>query len=194
MYYDQIILGHIMTKPMYGYEIKKALEDFNRGIRGNEINNNTLYPLLSKFERNGYITKEVVYQEGKPNRNVYKITDEGIVFFYRSLNELGINTRKNQEDFCVRLVFFESLLPATRKRLLDEREKFLLQSRYGANEVSKALQSSRIKGHNQKLTLGGLIPFYNEMVQEELELIDFYRRNINVPCVIPENIRSLLSE
>lgn len=194
MYYDHLILYHIMQKPMHGYEIKKALEDFNRTIRGNEISNNTLYPLLSKFEKNGYITKEIMYQEGKPNRNVYKITPEGILYFYKSLNELGTYTKNNQEEFCMRLTFFNALFPRTRKKLLDEREQFLRMSRYGSEDISKAIEFSPISNRGFELTLGGLIPFYNEIVREELELIEYYRQNINVPCTIPENIRSQIAE
>ena len=62
-----MILGSLMEVPNYGYLIKtkffkKVFSDFG-------INDGQLYPTLNKLEKEGLIRKEVIYQEGSPNRH-----------------------------------------------------------------------------------------------------------------------------
>ena len=69
------ILGALMEHPDYGYNLKnripsKVLHDFG-------INDNQIYPTLKKLAKEGYIKKEVIYQEGSPNRNIYHIMEKG---------------------------------------------------------------------------------------------------------------------
>lgn len=70
-----MILGALMENPVHGYEIKtkffkKLFSDFG-------INDGQLYPTLGKLEKDGLVKKEVVQQEGTPNRHKYSITDDG---------------------------------------------------------------------------------------------------------------------
>ncbi|MEI8282982.1 MAG: helix-turn-helix transcriptional regulator [Armatimonadota bacterium] len=46
-----------------------------------------LYPALRKLEEAGYVVGEWVMQEGKPNRRVYSITDEGGKFLLERQKE-----------------------------------------------------------------------------------------------------------
>lgn len=191
MYYDSVILSLLMSKPMYGYEIKKSLGEFNKRINGSELSNNTLYPLLSKFEKNGITTKQTVAQEGKPNRIQYAMTDKGRVFFFQSLNEITKQTILSREEFFMKLSFFPALTPANRKKLLDGRETYLKNSIYGDKDSFEAPEALTAF-FDMEAQLTALLPFYNQLEQGELGLIDFYRQRIDSSCLIPEEILPLI--
>ncbi len=70
-----MILGTLMNKSTHGYKLK--LSHTNKIRREFGINDGQLYPALKKLEKEGLIDKEVVYQEGAPNRHKYSITEKG---------------------------------------------------------------------------------------------------------------------
>ena len=72
-YVDILILQNLIARPAHGYEIKKSVERIMGGAFA--VNNNVLYPALRRFEEMGAVEREVVHQEGKPDRHVYQ---EGI--------------------------------------------------------------------------------------------------------------------
>lgn len=66
-----------------------------------------IYPTLRKLEKDGKILKEVVIQEGRPNKNIYAITESGKEEFDDYLqSEIDDETFKS--DFLMRL-FLELL-------------------------------------------------------------------------------------
>lgn len=70
------ILGVLSIKPGSGYDIKKFCD---KGISyfWNE-NFGHIYPVLKQMEAEEIITKTVEYNEGKPMRNVYSVTQKGL--------------------------------------------------------------------------------------------------------------------
>ena len=83
----QILVLALLEKDMYGYSMVRAIREF-----GYQIEENTLYPLLRRLEKNGWIKSEWVVSEDRP-RKFYVITNEG-----RSLQAklLGIWKKQNQ--------------------------------------------------------------------------------------------------
>jgi DNA-binding PadR family transcriptional regulator len=69
------LLGLLSLGPMSGYDIKK-FTDISISYFWNE-NFGHIYPVLKKMEEDGLVTKRVEATEGRPNRNVYSITDSG---------------------------------------------------------------------------------------------------------------------
>ena len=55
------VLLALYQKPQCGYDLKFSQVTY-------VLNNNTIYPLLRRFEQEGYITKARVDQEGKPSK------------------------------------------------------------------------------------------------------------------------------
>ncbi|MCL2530311.1 MAG: PadR family transcriptional regulator [Coriobacteriia bacterium] len=191
MYYDALILSLMMTRPMHGYEIKNYLKIFNRHINGSEISNNTVYPLLSKFEKKGIATKQVVEQEGKPSKIVYAITDEGKEYFYKALNTITRSAITSREEFCMKLVFFPVITPYNRKKLLSEREAFLQTARL--TDENPLYEPSILEGSfDREVVYSSLIPYYSALIDEELKLIEFYKQQLDSPCLIPEDTLPLL--
>jgi DNA-binding PadR family transcriptional regulator len=69
------LLGFISYAPMTGYELK---QHFDRSIYYFwNANLSQIYPALNRMKEDGLLTMEVEYQEDRPNRKVYHMTDVG---------------------------------------------------------------------------------------------------------------------
>ncbi len=68
-----------------GYEIKKLSTEgpFQHFV---EISFGSIYPALSKLEKDGLVTCMAQHQDGKPDRKVYSITKSGRDEFIKSIN------------------------------------------------------------------------------------------------------------
>ena len=85
MYSEILILAMLQQGPRHGYEIKK---DIDRALGGMvALNNKTLYLVLKRFEEMGAVTRQVIPQEGKPNRHLYQLTERGIELLQASLQD-----------------------------------------------------------------------------------------------------------
>src|SRR5260370_7797656 len=83
MYGEIVILAMLRQRPQHGYEIKKGIGQVFGGTVA--LNNTVLYPTLKRFEEAGAVVRQVVQQEGKPNRHLYHLTERGIEPLHTSL-------------------------------------------------------------------------------------------------------------
>ena len=67
----QILVLALLEKDMYGYSMVKHIEGL-----GYKVEENTLYPLLRRLEKNGWISGKWDVSEDRP-RKFYAITAEG---------------------------------------------------------------------------------------------------------------------
>ena len=72
---DLVILTLLRERPMYGYEILVTLED--RGNGDFQFKQGTLYPLLYRPEREGWISAAWETPPKGKKRKVYSLTSEG---------------------------------------------------------------------------------------------------------------------
>lgn len=97
-----VVLGLLMEKELSGYDIKIVFEDvftyFFDGSFG------MIYPTLRQLEKEGKIKKEIVMQEGKPNKKMYFITDEGREEFYKYM-QTDVEKDVLRSDFLMRMYF-----------------------------------------------------------------------------------------
>lgn len=122
---ELFILANLMIGPCHGYEIKKALKGIN-------VNNNTLYPLLRNLQTNGYVTMEVMPQENKPSRKVYSITESGKDRLIELVTDFGEAKAINNDEFYVRVAFFQFMPIEGIKTVLETRERALDNYYYSA--------------------------------------------------------------
>ncbi|SFE61184.1 DNA-binding transcriptional regulator, PadR family [Paenibacillus algorifonticola] len=99
---QDVILGILMDENCSGYEIKHKFESLFSYFYNASYG--TIYPTLGKMEKQGLITKESILQDGKPNKNVYTITEAGREQFMLYLTS-DIQAVETKSDFMVRLVF-----------------------------------------------------------------------------------------
>lgn len=95
-----IILGLLIEKSRTGYEIKQVFETVFSHFYTSSYG--MIYPTLKKLEKEGLVEKKVVNQEGKPSKNVYSITDDGVREFNLFLKkDFAPETRES--EFMVRM-------------------------------------------------------------------------------------------
>ena len=79
------LMGFLNYGDMTGYDLKQC---FDQSIQHFwNANLSQIYPALSQLEEDGLLTMKVEYQEDRPNRKVYKITDAGREELKRWLRE-----------------------------------------------------------------------------------------------------------
>jgi DNA-binding PadR family transcriptional regulator len=67
----QILVLALLEKDMYGYSMVRTIGDL-----GYEVEENTLYPLLRRLEKNGWVKSKWDITEDRP-RKFYSITEAG---------------------------------------------------------------------------------------------------------------------
>jgi DNA-binding PadR family transcriptional regulator len=121
MYLDILILSHLRTAPVHGYELKRKVA----ATTAFALHNNTLYPALRRFEDAGAVRKTAIQQEGRPPRHVYELTDVGEELLHDMLAELPPELAGDEEEFLTRVGMFDQLLPAERRGVLVARDQAL---------------------------------------------------------------------
>lgn len=168
MYLELVVLALLVDKPKYGYELKKEIELSYNYVT--EVNTNTIYPIMRKFEKNGWTQKKVIPVEGKPNRHVYTITSEGRKQLVSRLRNFDDSIFNKPEEILIRLVYFDWMDIDSRRKILDGRERVINNYQINLQKLGK-----------QKW-VHPLIEEYGEKSRtEELELICKYRKLIDSP-------------
>ncbi len=121
MYLDILILSHLRTAPVHGYELKRKVA----ATTAFALHNNTLYPALRRFEDAGAVRKTAVQQEGRPPRHIYELTDVGQELLHDMLAELPGELAGSEEEFLTRVGMFDQLTPAERRGVLATRDEAL---------------------------------------------------------------------
>jgi PadR family transcriptional regulator AphA len=97
-----VCLGMLTDGPASGYDLKKQFESsfahfFAAGY-------GSIYPALSSLAEKGLVTCEQIPQEGKPDRKVYEITDSGMAFLLKAL-ENPTPCHKVRSEFLATMCF-----------------------------------------------------------------------------------------
>lgn len=76
---DACVLGIVMKEDAYGYTLTQKVQQVV------DISESTLYPVLRRLQKTGYLATYDVPYQGR-NRRYYSITNEGkqIMHFYRN--------------------------------------------------------------------------------------------------------------
>jgi DNA-binding PadR family transcriptional regulator len=121
VYLDIVILSHLRTGPVHGYELKRKVA----ATTAFALNNNTLYPALRRFEEAGAVRKTAVQQEGRPPRHVYELTDSGREQLHDMVVELPAELAGSEPEFLARLGLFDELDATERQGILARRDAAL---------------------------------------------------------------------
>ena len=72
---ELLILSLVEVRPRHGYEISKLIEARSKGTV--KFNVASLYPLLYKLEKRGWLQGRWIEKAGQRRRRFYKLTAEG---------------------------------------------------------------------------------------------------------------------
>lgn len=96
------ILGILSTGPKSGYDVKQAIES-TIGHFWNE-SYGQIYPILKRLTQEGFATRTHIEQEGRPDRYVYTITEEGLATL-RAWLETPVERPPERIEILLRFVF-----------------------------------------------------------------------------------------
>jgi PadR family transcriptional regulator len=82
----QILVLLTLETPMYGYMMLSFIEG-----KGYTVEENTLYPMLRRLEKNGWLTSSWDVEHNRPKK-YYTITEEGRKFREKLLNIRQLQT------------------------------------------------------------------------------------------------------
>lgn len=104
------ILGFLSTQSFTGYDLKTQC--FDRSVRYFwSADQAQIYRTLDKLQQEGSITSEIEIQNGKPNRKIYSITEQG-----REVLDIWLRTHQDlpvwREPFLMQIYFAKDLKKA----------------------------------------------------------------------------------
>lgn len=173
-----IILGLLCDKPMTGYDLKTFFNNSINFFWSAKLSQ--IYRELGKLEEQGYINHKIEKQEGRPDKKVYSITEEGKEAFNQWLYDFPENiNNSSRNEFLVR-IFFSSKLPNEElifqlKKYIKRNEEELKIYKNIEEQLNIILTKEKCKPDvfNQKLTVRrGLyftkagIDWANECIEE----------------------------
>jgi DNA-binding PadR family transcriptional regulator len=122
-----VILGFLRRAPLYGYQIKRMIEQ----VMGDwtSIAFGSIYFALKKLAEEGYVEKVGTEKEGsRPSRTIYQITDDGRDEFMRLLREVWGDVEQQYFTFDIGLTFIDALELDEVKSYLRRRVEWLEQT------------------------------------------------------------------
>ena len=96
------LLGFLNYQPMTGYDLKQNFDQSIYYFWNAKLSQ--IYPALNRMREDGWLTMEVDYQEDRPNRKVYHITEAGRGELHRWLKE-PVDMATVRDAFLIKIFF-----------------------------------------------------------------------------------------
>lgn len=100
------LLGLLSKWDATGYDIKKEFDDFMSVFWHSHLSQ--IYPELNKLEKEKLVESTLIPQEGKPDKKVYSITDEGLDELSKWL-QIHPETPKSKDAFLMQVFFMDNI-------------------------------------------------------------------------------------
>lgn len=144
------LLGALSIRPSTGYDIKK-LFDRTVGLVWN-ADHSQIYVQLGRMEKQGLIRKESITQEGKPNKNVYTVTEGGLKELRHWLCEPP-ELPDSKDLFMLRFFLFDQVEDSVVRQYLIEGRR-LVQERLAGIEKEEARATKLLRqGEHEKVSM-----------------------------------------
>lgn len=117
-----LCLGILTHGKASGYDIRKQLEEVFSNFM--EVSASGVYPALKALEQRGHVSLERVFQDGRPNKKVYTITESGRRAFVESL-AASSGRHKVRSEMLALMFFAEHVPTAHLSKVLTGRLKLL---------------------------------------------------------------------
>lgn len=132
---DIIILSLLLEGPRHGYRLKQDAAMFSSE---QQLHNNTIYPLLKRFLKNGWITKTEADGDRGQTRLLYALTPSGKQTLTDKLSDFSDSDIANPHAFRLRVGLFGQLDTPTRRRILELRDNYLAIRLDRLRQIAKA--------------------------------------------------------
>jgi len=104
---EYILLGLVFERPMYGYEIHQLLNHpAGLGLIW-RLKQSQLYALLDKLEKDGLLQANLEFQESRPPRKFFALTEPGKQAFQEWVRTPVLEARGIRQEFLAKLYFYQ---------------------------------------------------------------------------------------
>ena len=119
---DLIILSLLVKGPKHGYRLKQDAALFSGTQR---LHNNTVYPLLKRYQKQGWITRKEADGERGQTRLLYSLTAAGRKVLIEKLAGFSEEDAASSQAFQLRVGLFGLLGKPEREHILALRDRRL---------------------------------------------------------------------
>jgi len=128
------LLALLANGPAHGYELKSAMEQ-RFGAVLPPLNAGQIYTTLARLQRDGLVDDDAVAQNGRPNKRVYRLTEQGRVELRGWVADSTPQTRL-KDDFFIKLVLARAAQIADPLELIDRQRAAYLQALRDLDDVA----------------------------------------------------------
>jgi DNA-binding PadR family transcriptional regulator len=132
---DIIILSLLLEGPKHGYRLKQDAAMF---AEQQQLHNNTIYPLLKRFLKSGWITQQQTGGQRGQTRLLYALTPAGKKALVDKLTDFSDADVTNPHAFRLRVGLFGLLDTPARERILRLRDDHLAARLDRVRQIAKA--------------------------------------------------------
>lgn len=166
-----LFLSILSKKPTHGYDLHQTYETlFSHALP--PLNAGQIYTTLSRMERDSLVQKYAVEQEGKPDKQIYELTEKG----QQVLEEwfgTPISGPRIKDNFYMKLISAKISDLTDTRQLINIQRQHYLQSLHNLNNL--ALQKDISEDPTRLLLIQGAILHLKadlewlELCEEEFE-------------------------
>ncbi len=132
---DIIILGLLVESPKHGYRLKQDAAMF---AGAQQLHNNTVYPLLKRFMKQGWITQKETEGDRGQTRLLYALTPAGRSALIEKLAEFPEADVTSAQAFRLRIGLFDLLTRQQRESILRLRDEYLSTRLKRVQQIGKS--------------------------------------------------------
>lgn len=152
------LLTLLVEGPRHGYQLEQDIEA--RGLRAwTEIGFSSIYYLLNKMQKKGWVTSETHPEAGRPARRVYRVADGGLAAATEAVRQRLANPRPLSGDF---------MLGLANQILLPEAERLAAMRGYRQRLVER-LSEVQQKWQRDQMHMP---PFVNDLFDHSQTMIE----------------------
>lgn len=166
-----LFLSILSKKPTHGYDLLQTYETlFSHALPS--LNAGQIYTTLSRMERDSLVQKYAVEQEGKPDKQIYELTEKGqqvLKEWFRT----PISGPRIKDNFYMKLISAKISALTDTRQLINIQRQHYLQSLHNLNNL--ALQKDISEDPTRLLLIQGAILHLKadlewlELCEEEFE-------------------------
>jgi DNA-binding PadR family transcriptional regulator len=107
-----IVLAMLYEAPMHPYRMQRLIKDRGKNLVINVAQRASLYQTIQRLEREGLIrARQTLRDEGRPERTVYEITDEGRTTLFAWMRQILSAPTLEYPEFPAAVSFLALLSP-----------------------------------------------------------------------------------
>jgi DNA-binding PadR family transcriptional regulator len=148
-----LFLSLLSKQPTHGYDLLQSYESLFSSVLS-PLNAGQIYTTLSRLERDGLVQKYPVVQEGKPDKRIYELTEEGRQVLEEWFAHPLAGPRI-KDNFYLKLISSQMSNLAEPQKIIDNQRQYYLQSMHDLNNL--ALQAGISDDPTKLLLVQGAI-------------------------------------